>query len=66
MNILRDIEYIDDIKIQLVRISYLADHSEDLIGGWVHGQDNYSPPENNPINPHGESGNDDEQEYKKW
>ena len=26
-------------------ISYLADHGEDLIGGWVHRQDNYSPPE---------------------
>ena len=49
-----------------IKISHLADHGEDLIGGRVHGQDNYSSPEQNPIKPHGESGNDDQQESKKW
>ena len=40
----------------------LADHGEDLIGGWVHRQDNYSPPAKTHIN--GESGQDEETESK--
>ena len=37
------------MNILLNMISYLADHGEDLIGGWVHCQDNYSPPEKTDI-----------------
>ena len=37
------------MNILLNMISYLADHGEDLIGGWVHRQDNYSPPEKTHI-----------------
>ena len=43
-------------------ISYLADHGEDLIGGWVHCQDNYSPPAKVHIN--GEGSQDDKTENK--
>ena len=50
------------MNILLNTISYLADHGEDLIGGWVHRQDNYSPPEKTHIN--GESGQDEETESK--
>ena len=37
------------MNILMNMISYLADHGEDLIGGWVHRQDNYSPPEKTHI-----------------
>ena len=50
------------MNILLNMISYLADHGEDLIGGWVHRQDNYSPPAKTHIN--GESGQDEKTESK--